>query len=93
MNDNQGSRVPVRVKLPAGTEVTAIAAGRVDSLAVTSTGAVLAWGYNAGGELGDGKTTTQSDVPVKVKLSAGAKATKLGAGSVGYWSLALVDRG
>ena len=83
------SDVPVKVKLPTGTKVTAVAAGCLHSLALTSTGHVLAWGYNALGQLGDGKTT-QSDVPVKVKLPAGTKATKLGAGSVGSYSLALV---
>ena len=54
--------MPVQVKLPAGTKVTAIAAGGYYSLALTSTGAVLAWGYNADGELGDGNTAN-SDVP------------------------------
>ena len=87
------SDVPVKVKLPAGTKVTAIAAGgyldrsRRDtagpghSLALTSTGAVLAWGYNADGELGDGDTTN-SDVPVKVKLPAGTKVTAIAAGEL-----------
>ena len=39
--------MPVNVSLPAGTKVTAVAAGAIHSLALTSTGAVLAWGYNA----------------------------------------------
>jgi len=73
------SDVPVKVKLPAGTTVTAIAAGGYDSLALTSAGAVFAWGYNTDGELGDGGTAT-SDVPVKVKLPAGTKVTALAAG-------------
>jgi alpha-tubulin suppressor-like RCC1 family protein len=55
------------VKLPAGAKVTAIAAGCHHSLALTSTGQVLAWGDDASGELGDGNTT-QRDVPVKVRL-------------------------
>jgi hypothetical protein len=61
------SKVPVKVKLPPGTRVTAIAAGEVHSLAVTSTGAVLAWGRNNFGQFGDG-TYKGSDVPVKAKL-------------------------
>ena len=73
------SDVPVKVKLPAGTKVTAVAAGGYYSLALTSTGAVLAWGYNTDGELGDGNTTS-SDVPVKVKLPAGRKVTAVAAG-------------
>ena len=52
------SDVPVKVKLPAGTKVTAIAAGGYYSLALTSTGAVFAWGFNADGELGDGGRQT-----------------------------------
>jgi alpha-tubulin suppressor-like RCC1 family protein len=84
------SDVPVEVTLPAGTKVTAIAAGSEHTLAVTSTGAVLAWGYNADGELGDG-ATTNSDVPVNVKLPAGTKVTAVAAG--GYYSLALTATG
>ena len=48
------SDVPVKVKLPGGTKVTAIAAGELQSLAVTSGGTVLAWGGNNFGQLGDG---------------------------------------
>ncbi len=84
------SDVAVDVSLPAGTKVTAVAAGSNDSLAVTSTGAVLAWGYNKDGELGDGGTAT-SDVPVKVKLPAGTKVKAVAAG--GYVSLALTSTG
>ena len=84
------SDVPVNVTLPAGTKVTAVAAGALHSLALTSTGAVFAWGFNADGELGDG-TTTSSDVPVKVDLPAGAKVTAVAAG--GYYSLALTSTG
>ena len=59
--------MPVKVKLPAGRRVTAVAAGELHSLAVTSTGAVLAWGGNNFGQLGDG-SYEGSDVPVRVKL-------------------------
>jgi alpha-tubulin suppressor-like RCC1 family protein len=55
------------VKLPASTKVTAVAAGELHSLAVTSTGTVLAWGGNNFGQLGDG-SYKGSDVPVKVDL-------------------------
>jgi alpha-tubulin suppressor-like RCC1 family protein len=84
------SDVPVNVGLPAGTKVTAVAVGSLHSLALTSTGAVFAWGYNTNGELGDGGTTT-SDVPVKVDLPAGTKVTAIAAG--GYDSLALTSTG
>jgi len=82
--------VPVNVSLPTGTKVTAVAAGALHSLALTSTGAVLAWGYNADGELGDGNTTN-GDVPVKVNLPPGTKVTAVAAG--GYYSLALTSTG
>jgi len=79
-----GSDVPVKVRLPGGgAKVTAVAAGSEHNLAVTSTGAVLAWGYNADGELGDG-TKTISDVPVKVKLPPGTKVTAIAAGGFLY---------
>jgi Regulator of chromosome condensation (RCC1) repeat len=56
------SSVPVRPALPAGADVTAVAAGYLFSLALTSDGRVLAWGDNSNGELGDG-TTTNRPVP------------------------------
>lgn len=84
------SSSPVSVSLPAGTKVTAVAAGALHSLAVTSTGGVLAWGDNADGELGNG-TKANSPVPVKVKLPEGAKVVAVAAG--GYYSLALTSTG
>src|SRR6202044_2876443 len=72
------SATPVRVKLPRGTKITAIRAGCEHSLALTSNGQVLAWGYNHGGELGNGSTAS-SDVPVRVALPAGVRATAVSA--------------
>ena len=94
-----GSYIPVKVKLPKGTKVREVAAGAIHSLALTSTGAVYAWGYNADGELGDGTTTGPqtcssypcSETPVKVKLPKGTKVTQIAAG--GFQSLALTSKG
>jgi alpha-tubulin suppressor-like RCC1 family protein len=84
------SSTPVAVSLPAGTTVTAVSAGDYDSLALTSTGSVLAWGYNVDGELGNG-TTTSSSTPVAVSLPAGTTVTAVSAGS--EFSLALTSTG
>jgi alpha-tubulin suppressor-like RCC1 family protein len=81
---------PVRVKLPRGTKITAIRAGCEHSLALTSKGQVLAWGYNHGGELGNG-STANSDVPVRVRLPRHAKVTAVSAGQ--YFSLARTAKG
>ncbi|WP_080635110.1 RCC1 domain-containing protein [Salinispora pacifica] len=81
------SNTPVEVSLPAGTTVTAIAAGASHSLAVTSAGTVLAWGSNSDGRLGDG-TTTDSNTPVEVSLPAGTTVTAIAAGAA--HSMALV---
>ena len=70
---------PVRVHLPAGTKVTAVAAGAVYSLALTSTGRVLAWGLNHRGQLGIG-VNTDRHVPVAVKLPRGTRVTGIDAG-------------
>ena len=48
------SRVPVRVHLPRGVKVVSASAGQSHSLALTSTGRVLAWGDNSQGQLGTG---------------------------------------
>ncbi len=81
---------PVAVSLPSGTTVTAIAGGQFHSLALTSSGQVLAWGNNGDGELGNG-TTTDSSTPVAVSLPSGTTVTAIAGGS--YHSLALTSSG
>jgi alpha-tubulin suppressor-like RCC1 family protein len=73
------SDAPVRVQLPSGTKVTAVRAGCLFSLALTSKGHVLAWGDNTDGQFGNG-TTADSDTPVRVKLPQGSTATAISAG-------------
>jgi len=70
---------PVKVKLPKGVTITQVRAGCSDTVALTSTGRVYAWGQNTKGQLGDGTTATRT-VPVRVKLPAGIKATAVRAG-------------
>jgi alpha-tubulin suppressor-like RCC1 family protein len=76
---NTNSNLPVPVNLPAGTTITAIAAGSYHSLAVTTTGTVLAWGNNSAGQLGNG-SNTNSNLPVPVNLPAGTTVTAIAAG-------------
>jgi alpha-tubulin suppressor-like RCC1 family protein len=84
------SHTPVPVSLPTGTTVKAISAGEAHSLALTSTGQVLAWGFNAVGQLGNA-STTDSDIPVPVALPTGIKVAGIAAG--GLHSLALTSTG
>ena len=81
------SSTPVPVELPAGTRVTAVSAGYRHGVAVTSAGGVLAWGFNSGGELGDGTPGKPSTTPVWVDLPADTHVTAIAAGS--FSSLAL----
>lgn len=73
------SPLAVWVKLPRGVKVTAIAAGSVNGLALTSAGGVLAWGWDSFGQLGDGTRIT-SDIPVRVKLPRGVRVVAVSAG-------------
>src|ERR1700683_4115287 len=45
--------VPVKVRLPKGTRIVQARAGCFFTVALTSTGEVLAWGLNLDGQLGD----------------------------------------
>jgi alpha-tubulin suppressor-like RCC1 family protein len=80
------SFTPLQVTSLSG--VQAIAAGGNHTLAVTSGGAVWAWGYNGYGQLGDG-TNTDSSTPVQVSGLSGVVAA-----AGGYWhSLAVKGDG
>ncbi|MDR2018959.1 MAG: hypothetical protein LBQ00_08895 [Syntrophobacterales bacterium] len=83
------SPTPVKVKGEGGvgnlTDVKAIAAGTVYSLALKRDGTVWAWGNNDNGQLGDG-TYTSRNTPVKV-LGNLTGVAAIAAG--GYHSLAL----
>jgi hypothetical protein len=83
--------VPV-VGLPSGAPfaVTAIVAGQYHSCALTRLGAVMCWGYDANGELGDGRVETQSSSPVPVVgLSSGVVALSAG----GYDTCVITNAG
>lgn len=82
--------LPVKVKVSAGTKITAAAGGDSHSVAVTSTGRVLAWGNNFSGQLGDGSTQI-SHVPVQVLIPAGVTITAVQAGCAD--SMALTSTG
>jgi len=79
-------KTPVQVKLPKGVKVAAAAAGFMHALALTAGGRVLAWGYNAFGQLGNGATTDRHR-PVWVKFPAATRVRALIADR--YFSMAL----
>ena len=100
------SDVPVAVcavgeKAPCShdlSEVSATAAGAGDSLALLKNGTVVAWGYNAAGQLGTGRTTGPeecsgrtacSKIPVPVSNLSEVSAIAAGAG----YSMALLKNG
>lgn len=57
--------VPVKVRLPEGVTITAVAAGGEFSLALKSDGTVLAWGNNSNGQLGN-NTLVSNPLPDQV---------------------------
>jgi len=81
---------PVRGPAAAGRHGDIGAGGLRHTLALTSTGRVLAWGFNGDGELGDG-SRKNTDTPVWVKLPTGTKIAAIRAGC--DHSLALTTAG
>lgn len=84
------SDVPVPSSVPAGVQITTVAAGWDDSFGLTSTGTLYAWGMNKYGELGDG-TYKQRLSPVLVHFPAGVAIVAIAAGE--YHTLAVSSTG
>jgi len=70
-----GRDTPVQVKDEEGTGtlqgVAAVAAGNWHTVVLKADGTVWAWGYNNHGQLGDGTTGTDKDIPVQVVMELG----------------------
>ncbi len=81
---------PTLVTALSGQTVTAVAGVVYHSFALTSTGAVYAWGYNSSGQLGDGTTTNRS-TPTLVTALSGQTVTAVAGGD--SHSLALTSTG
>lgn len=75
-----GELLPVPASLPPGTRITQVAPGCFHSLALTSTGSVLAWGDNRSGELGNGSTSEFAATPAPVPLPAGVRVRSISGG-------------
>jgi alpha-tubulin suppressor-like RCC1 family protein len=63
-----GTSTPVRVAGLRGKSVVKLVAAFANSGALLSDGVYFDWGYNRGGQLGDGHVSASSDVPVRVHL-------------------------
>jgi len=79
INSTSRSLFPVAINTESGVSalygksVVAIAAGSMHSMALCSDGAIVTWGYNAKGQLGN-NSITDSWVPVAVNTSSGISA-------------------
>jgi alpha-tubulin suppressor-like RCC1 family protein len=71
---------PVQVRLPRGVKVVSATAGTLNALALTTTGRVLAWGFDPFGHIGV-TPAANLRVPAFVPLPKGARARVLAAGA------------
>jgi alpha-tubulin suppressor-like RCC1 family protein len=79
---NRGKIAPLELDRPTvvggiSGEVVQIATSNSDGYALTSSGAVWAWGVGNYGELGDGKTPSYKTRAVKVEFPTGVKIASL----------------
>ena len=83
--------LPVQASLPRGTTVAQVAPGCAHSLALTSSGRVLAWGNNQSGQLGNGAVSDAVAAPALVHLPAGVRIVSVSGGC--SFSLAVSSTG
>jgi alpha-tubulin suppressor-like RCC1 family protein len=77
-NSGATSETPVPAMLPTGTKARSVSGGCGDSVAMTTTGQAVAWGFNNHGQLGiGGKSDTA--FPARVRLPRGAKLASVSA--------------
>lgn len=81
---------PVEVDMPDGVSFTSVSAGTGHSLAIGDDGKTYGWGFNQGGQVGDG-TVEARFTPVEVALPEGVSFTSVSAG--GTHSVAIGDNG
>ncbi|MCW2496463.1 glycoside hydrolase family 44 protein [Jatrophihabitans sp.] len=81
------SSIAVKVVHPAGAStlpvMAEVGASSYGSYAITTSGALYAWGNDGFGELGDGQDSTQHDAPVLVAPPAGQTAAPTMAAATG----------
>ena len=84
---------PVEVDLPAPvTQVFQGGSGKTNgqTIAILDNGQIYDWGANGDGQLGNG-TTTSSDTPIRLAISAGVAFTKVNSG--GFATYAISSKG
>jgi Regulator of chromosome condensation (RCC1) repeat len=87
--DDLGFNQPTPVSVTGASDIVAVAAGRVHSLALKADGTVLAWGSDAGGQLGNDAALEDQSAPVAVSGASNVIAISAGY----YFSLALKSDG
>lgn len=81
------SRIPRQVQAPAGVTFTQMVGGNWFGGGVTTDGDIYMWGDNNYGQLGQGKVSAGSDVPIKAKTPSGVKFTQIAAHNAGAIAL------
>jgi alpha-tubulin suppressor-like RCC1 family protein len=74
----RNTTIPARVAGIAPGSVSKLFASFANSGALLTDGEYLDWGYDGGGQLGDGTTKHRSDVPVQVRLPGRVSQVALG---------------
>lgn len=71
---------PIAVDLPSGVTVTGVFSSSENGYALTSTGALYAWGGNAQDELCNGTSVKDSNTPIRVPFTDASPVTQVAAG-------------
>jgi ELWxxDGT repeat protein len=92
-NTNTNAPSSIAIDLGLGRTAVAVSAGQSHTCAILDNGDLKCWGWDFGGQLGDGGSNTDTNAPLSTAIDLGAGRTAVAASVGGQHTCAILDNG